>query len=202
MSQEPEPVVSDRHPLGLPAGSIRAILVIGIVGGFLLCISGPQFIQVPLYLYFLLFGVFLFFASHGRTIAAGGHSPLFLPAGTLRFLIIGSIIGIVAWQYWKDPQELVKRLQPKDVEQIAWADFIAATAGGFFMGWLISRGPWRNAPAFQDLLAWVALIAFLLMLIEALWKGFIDPNGVRIEHRVVWESILLAVVSFYFGSRS
>lgn len=201
MSQEPVPA-ADRHPLGMPAGSIRATLAIGIVGGFLLCISRPQFTQVPLYLYFLMFGLFLFFASHGRTIGTGGHSPLFLPAGTLRFLIIGSIIGIVAWQYWQDPGELIKRLEPKTVEHEAWACFVAATTGGFFAGWLLSRGPWRNAPAFQDVLAWVALIAFLLMLTEALWKGFVDPNGVKIEHRVVWESILLGVVSFYFGSRS
>jgi len=204
-----EPVVpadvvpaDDRHPLGLPAGSIRAILSIGIAGAFLLYLSHPKATHVPLYLHFLTFGLFLFFASHGRTIGTGTHSPLYMPKGTLRFLIVAGIVGIVGWQLWQDPQEVIKRMRPRESELDSWAILFASSAGGFFLGWLIAHGPWRNAPAFQDILAWIALVALILMLIEALWKGFVDPNGIKLENRYVWESILIGTVSLYFGTRS
>jgi hypothetical protein len=197
------PVVEpDRHPLGLPAGSIRALLSIGIAGAFMLYLSHPKATHVPLYLHLMTFGLFLFFASHGRTIGTGQHSPLYMPKGTLRFIIVLSILGVVGWQLWQDPDELIKRMRPKDVELDAWAMLFGCTTGGFFLGWLTARGPWRSWPAFQDFLAWVALLALLLMLAEALWKGFVDPNGIKLENRNLWEAILLAVVSFYFGTRS
>jgi hypothetical protein len=201
MSQAP-PVTMDRHPLGLPAGSIRAILSIGIASAFLLYLGHPKATHVPLYLHFLTFGLFLFFASHGRTIGVDGRSPLYLPKGTLRFIIVVGIIGVVGWLIYQDPQQVMKRMRPLESELDLWAQLFACATGGFFFGWLLARGPWRSAPAFQDLLAWIALIALLLMMAEALWKGFIDPQGVKVPNRELWESILLAVVSIYFGTRS
>ncbi|MFO0815966.1 MAG: hypothetical protein U0796_22340 [Gemmatales bacterium] len=197
-----DPLAQDRHPLGLPAGSIRAILSIGIAGMFLLYLGHPKATHVPLYLHFLTFGLFLFFASHGKTIGTGGHSPLYMPKGTLRFLIVAAIVGVVGWLVWQDPQQVMKRMRPQEVELDLWAQLFACATGGFFFGWLIARGPWRTAPAFQDFLAWIALLALLLMVAEALWKGFIDPAGIKVPNRETWESILLAVVSFYFGTRS
>lgn len=196
------PVTMDRHPLGLPAGSIRALLSLGIAGAFLLYLCHPKATHVPLYLHFLTFALFLFFASHGRTIGTGGSSPLFLPAGVLRFVIVAAIVGVVAWRSWLDPQELMQRMRPQESELDAWGIMFAATVGGFFLGWLIAHGPWRKSPVFQDFLAWIALIALLMMLAEALWKGFIDPAGIKVGNRPMWESLLLGVVTFYFGSRS
>lgn len=192
----------DRHPLGLPAGSIRAILSIGIVAAFLTFLCHPSATHVPLYLQFMTFGLFLFFASHGRTIGMAGHSPLYLPKGTLRILLVLAMIVGVAWEIYQDPASMVARLKPRDVELDSWTVLFSAALGGFFLGWLLAHGPWRNIAAFQDLMAWVALVALLLVVAEALWKGFVDPKATLLENRPQWEAILLAVVSFYFGTRS
>ena len=77
----PPPVY--RHPLGLPAGSVRATLALIIVGLFwlLLVIQPDKPVQVPLYLYFLMGLVLHFFGSHGGTIApAGGRAFSLAPA--------------------------------------------------------------------------------------------------------------------------
>jgi hypothetical protein len=202
MSSYPVVPADERHPLGLPAGSIRAILSIGIAAAFLVYLGHPKASHVPLYLHFLTFGLFLFFASHGRTIGTGSHSPLYLPKGTLRFVIVGGIIGVVGWLLYQDPQEVIKRMRPQDAELDAWALLFASSIGGFFAGWLLARGPWRSAPAFQDVLAWIALVALLMMVGEALWKVFVDPHGIKIPNRTMWESILIGTVSLYFGTRS
>lgn len=192
----------DRHPLGLPAGSIRAILSIGIVAAFLVFLCHPQATHVPLYIQFMTFGLFLFFASHGRTIGTDGRSPLFLPRGTLRFLLVVAMIGGVGWEWYQDPAALISRLKPGATELEAWTTLFGAALGGFFLGWLVAHGPWRTAPAFQDFMAWFALIALLLVVVEAFWLGFIDHKAALMDNRPQWEALLLAVVSFYFGTRS
>jgi hypothetical protein len=193
----------ERHPLGLPPGSIRAILSLGIAGAFWLYLSLPQDLHVPLYLHFLAFVLMLFFVSHGRTIGRPEHrSPWHLPKGTFRFLIIGGTVAVLIWQYMHDPQEMVRRLRPTEKELDSWALLFAGTMGGFFVGWLLAHGPWRRAPAFQDILAWIAVVALLMMLGEVLWKCFIDPKKEFVSERPIWETALVAVISFYYGSRS
>ena len=133
----------------------------------------------------------------GRTAA----SPWHLPKGTFRFLLIAGTIGIIVWQCLEDPQEMMKRMRPLDAELDHWTSLFAGTLGGFFLGWLLARGPWRNSPVYQDLIAWVALLSLLFFFGEVLWKVFIDPS-VNIGQREIWETVLVSVVSFYFGTRS
>jgi hypothetical protein len=192
----------ERTPLGLPAGSIRALLALGIAGAFWLNLSHPKLTHVPLYLHFLAFAVLLFFASHGRSLGRPNErSPWHLPRGTFRFLLIAGTIGIIVWQCLEDPHEMMKRMRPLESELDYWTSLFAGTLGGFFLGWLLSRGPWRNTAVYQDLVAWVAVISLILLLGEVLWKVFIDPT-VKIGQREIWETILVSIVSFYFGSRS
>src|SRR5439155_24880207 len=92
-----------RHALGLPAGSIRAAHVLVIVGITCALIVNPQNLEIPIpayliYLTFLILGHY--FASHGNTIAprdSDQHSPLYLPGGTVRFLIILALGGAIGW---------------------------------------------------------------------------------------------------------
>jgi hypothetical protein len=198
------PVVhSERAPLGLPPGSVRALLSLGIAGAFWLYLSHPKVSHVPLYLHFLSFGVLLFFASHGRSIGRPqDRSPWYLPSGTFRFLLIGGTVAIIVWQYLQDPDEMMRRMRPMEAELDHWTSLFAGTVGGFFLGWLSSRGPWRNTAAYQDLVAWIAVIAIFLLVGEAMWKVFIDPTTKLVADRAVWESILVTVVSCYFGTRT
>src|SRR3954463_9549858 len=121
----------ERAPLGLPPGSVRALLALGIAGAFWLYLSYPKVHHVPLYLHFLSFSVLLFFASHGRTIGRPqDRSPWYLPRGTFRFLLIAGTIGIIVWQYLQDPEEMMRRMRPLESELDLWTSLFAGTVGG------------------------------------------------------------------------
>src|ERR1700736_4109165 len=85
---------AQRQPLGLPAGSVRAILTFIILALIwtLMLLPKDKVKDIPLYLFYLMFlSLGSFFAAHGRSIAGpltGTRSPLYLPRGSLRFLII------------------------------------------------------------------------------------------------------------------
>jgi hypothetical protein len=195
-----------RQPLGLPAGSIRAALSLLIVGLFLLLLALPSDKQVviPLYLYFLLCMVLVFFAAHGHSIAPEGvahPSPWWLPRGTLRLLITLAIIGVVAWQFYVDPEKVIDRVTPHPGQLAQWPYLMMSLVGGFLLGWLIRRGPWRDAYWFQDLRAWIALIAMLILCGEILVRAFINPNIAEGHNVPFMERLLVAIVAFYFGVR-
>src|SRR5262249_17199047 len=106
-------------PLGLPPGSVRGLLSVIIVAELWLLLllprNAPQLVRVPVHLYMLLALVLLFFAAHGRSIARKADptpSPLYLPGGTLRFIIIGGTIATVVYLFINDREQLIQRLTP------------------------------------------------------------------------------------------
>ena len=196
-----------RHPLGLPPGSVRAVLAIMIAGLFwtvLILAERNEAIEVPLFLYFLTGMVLLFFGSHGHTI--GRHlnagSPLHLPSGTIRFLLFAGTIGVFAWMYYKDPTRIRDIVTPKAEQLQQWPQLLMVTVGGYAVGYLVGRGPWRRRNSFQDLLAWVSLMAMIGLVVETVWIVFINPSLVEGMTLHTWEAALTAIVSFYFGARS
>src|SRR5690348_6290574 len=96
-----------RHALRLPAGSVRAIHVLGIVGLVCAILLIPGNKTIPPYLIYLLFLMLgHFFASHGVTIARrddAAPSPLYLPGGMVRFLILAALIGCIGWKLYSEP---------------------------------------------------------------------------------------------------
>src|SRR5207302_10412056 len=110
-----------------------------------------------------------FFAAHGHSIAGpqtGDHSPLYLPRGTLRFLIMVGFIGVFGYRYYlhRDPQALL-HLQAPLLDQ-PYLPFVLV--GAFFIGVFVSRvigrmlsGADGPPPWFQDVLAWFSLLATL-----------------------------------------
>ena len=196
-----------RHPLGLPPGSLRAVLAIMIAGLFwtvLILAERNEAIEVPLFLYFLTGMVLLFFGSHGHTI--GRHlnagSPLHLPSGTIRFLLFAGTIGVFAWMYYKDPTRIRDIVTPKAEQLQQWPQLLMVTVGGYAVGYLVGRGPWRRRNSFQDLLAWVSLMAMIGLVVETVWIVFINPSLVEGMTLHTWEAALTAIVSFYYGARS
>src|ERR1700686_3659865 len=91
------PYTAQRHALKLPAGSVRAIHVLAIVGLICAIILIPGSHTIPPYLTWLLFlMVGHYFTAHGITIATRDEeapSPLYLPGGTVRVLILLALIG-------------------------------------------------------------------------------------------------------------
>src|SRR5207253_2180261 len=91
-----------RHPLGLPAGSVRALLTFIVLG--LIWALMYQHDDIPPYLFYLMFLIIgSFFAAHGHTISvpgSGAAAPLHMPRGSLRALIILGFAAILGYRYY------------------------------------------------------------------------------------------------------
>src|SRR5262249_7828786 len=116
----PIPPVPIRHPLRLPAGSLRALLAMLIAGLFrlLLLLPAEKQMPIPLFLYFLAGMVLMFFVAHGNSISANGQPPPWgLPRGTFRFLLIVGTIGVIAAYIYLRNSSPLPRLVP-NAEQL------------------------------------------------------------------------------------
>lgn len=193
-----------RHPLGLPPGSVRAILALGIAVQFWVYLFSATK-HIPLYIDFLLVLVPPFFAAHGSTVGTSTGAtanPLYLPRGTFRFLIFLGTIALVGYQYYLDPQELLEKLTPAPDRLHEWPYLLLSLIGGMTLGFLIGKGPWRSSPYFQDVQAWLSLLALLAFCAELLMDFVIRPANDPLGNRLIWHSALVAILAFYFSSRS
>jgi hypothetical protein len=202
MTLEPSP----RPPLGLPPGSIRAIMTMLIVAIFwiLLLVPDDQAVRIPLNMYFLLSLVMVFFVAHGKSIARKDQphpSPLWLPGGTLRFLIVAGSIAVVAFVAFQH-SERFDRLTPNPDQLRNWKYYYAALGVGFVIGYLLHIMPFKRAWWFEAFQAWVAVIAMAIMFLELVFQVFINvtlPNPIE---ALAWHTAVTGIVAFYFGSRS
>jgi hypothetical protein len=210
------PTPHPRHALGLPAGSIRALLALGILGYLWLLALAPGDQGRPLwatqraslsfiYLQFLMVLIIAhFFTAHGRSIGphVSTRSPLGLPRGSVRLILLGGYLGLAYYLYTHE-----STFEVPDTGLVLLMLCVLLTA--FFLGHIITgmmrwlgRG---TLPAwFQDIQAWFALIGLLLMGVVVLVRLVINaslPGEKQLDLNVV-ESILAGVVGFYFGARS
>lgn len=197
-----------RHPLGLPAGSVRATIALFIAALFwtLMLMPDDKRIPIPLFLHFCTAMILLFFFAHGRTISATEEQrpPWGLPRGTFRFLIVAGTAGVFGLHFYLRGTWPISKLVPDPNQMHQWPGLLIALAGGLGLGWLVGRGPWRESSKFQDLQAWVSLLAMLGLTIETVILLFVNPN-LKQDFKVdlsVWECILTGVVAWYFGARS
>jgi hypothetical protein len=202
------PVPAPRHALKLPAGSVRAIHVLGIVGlvcGFILLPSQRPIPPYLIYLLFLMLGHY--FASHGVTIAARDDpspSPLYLPGGTVRFLIVIVLLGVIGWKLYDDEAGLIEQFK-NSLEALKGQPVLPlAILGGFLFGVIVRAiVPRAKPPAWwQDFEAWISLIALIGLTIAALIHLVVEESTLRSLELPVWDATLGAVIAFYFGERS
>lgn len=199
-----------RHALKLPAGSVRAIHVLGIVGLVCAIILIPGNYTIPPYLIYLVFMmVGHYFAAHGVTIATrddAAPSPLYLPGGMVRLIIMAALIGSVGWKWYTDQSALIAQFR-QSLERVSEEPILPLVIlGGFFLGAIVRAFTRRISlsPAFQDFEAWISLIALLAIFIAAMIHLVIDPS-LGWEERLflpTWESFVGGIVAFYFGERS
>ncbi len=205
---EPTPLLAvSRHPLGLPPGSVRAVLTLMIAGLFWLILLLPEDkpVRVPLYLHGLLGMVLLFFMAHGPSIDPSGTrhpSPWWLPRGFFRLILVLGFVAAVAWAYHRNPDLLRRRLTPSPEEIEEWPNLLLAIGIGFLAGRLMSLGPWRHSPVIQDLRAWVSLIAMLGLVAAVVIEVFINPELPEKLDLPRWHAILTGIVVYYFAARS
>jgi hypothetical protein len=204
-----------RHPLGLPAGSVRAfiaLLVLGLIWALVVLQEKQQVQAPPIFLYYLMFLIVgHFFASHGKSIAGPGStepSPLYLPRGSIRILLLLGFFGIFAWRYSveRDWSRLFDLKQPLESEPYLPFVLLAAFFLGIVIGRLAQLGRGSAPPPFwfQDIVAWISLLAVLGLVAMVLIHIVINP-GLSKEQKIrvpQFEAALASIVSFYFGIRS
>jgi hypothetical protein len=198
-----------RHALGMPAGSVRAILtllVVGMICILLLVSPADKPIHIPAYLLYLLFlGLGHFFAAHGSSIPKG-ETPLYLPSGLIRLLIIGMLVATVAYKLSGGYDLLQKQLEGS-VQSITEQPFLPVIiVGGFFLGVVVHILVGRqNTPYwFEDVEAWVALVAVFGLAVDAMITLVINPSLQESDPLDAYglEGFVAAAVAFYFGARS
>ncbi|HKA05949.1 MAG TPA: hypothetical protein VKD71_01745 [Gemmataceae bacterium] len=195
-----------RPPLGLPPGSIRGILALQIVIIFWMLLLAPddRAVPVPLNLYFLLSLVMVFFVSHGKSIARRDEptpSPLWLPGGTLRFIILAGTAAVFAYVIYDHPERL-DRLTPNPDQMKNWKYYLGALAIGFVAGYGTRILPFRHGWAFQAFQAWIAIIAMATMFLEVIFQVIINFSLADRIDPVSWQTAVTGIVAFYYGSRS
>ena len=198
--------VAPRPPLGLPPGSIRGLLalLVTIIFWVLLLAPSERNVLIPLNMYFLLSLVMVFFVAHGKTIARKGEptpSPLWLPGGTLRFLILAGTAAVFAFVLIKHPDRL-DRLTPHEDQLRHWRSYLGALGIGFVLGYGTRLLPFRHSWMFQAFQAWTAIIAMAILLLHLVFEVIINFSLDIPVDAVAWQTIVTAIAAFYFGSRS
>jgi hypothetical protein len=204
-----------RHAWGLPAGSVRALLAIAVLilmwGLALYTRPGdpgplydPEVRLLFVYLQLLIILMLVhFFTAHGHTIGkhVSKHAPLYLPGGFMRILLLAGYVGLAVYEY----QTQQKFELPEQAHLLRAA---AVLLSAYFLGWVIARIVhlfWGDQPPapYQDIQAWVALLAVLglgvIALITLINQQVSQENKVSLE----WaNTVLAALVGLYFGARS
>lgn len=201
------PVPAKRHALGLPAGSVRATHVLGVVALVCALILIPTARSIPPYLIYLLFLMLgHYFGSHGVTIAMRDDpapSPLFLPGGTVRILIVLALVAAIAWSVYQDPTAFYNKFEAS-LQALANQPLLpVAILGGFLVGVIVRAFMGRNpSPTWQDVEAWISIVALVGLAIAALLHIFVEPSEGAEEMLRTIDPYFGAVLAFYFGERS
>ena len=197
-----------RHALGLPAGSVRALLtsmVFGLLAAILITEKQDRVPTLYNYLWYLLFLILAhYFAAHGNSIRShpDERSPLGLPRGFFRFLFIGGFVGLIAWLYYQH--------HDFQTPQMTSAANPLILLAGFFLGVFVARAVRLTSGDqtpywFQDVQAWIALLAAVAFVIQVVVYVVINPT-VSEETQLLkdgaWDGIPAALIGFYFGARS
>lgn len=200
------------HALGLPAGSVRALLALLVFGTALGLLALRPTQEVPDYLRDLLFIIMgHYFASRRRAseVPEPGPAPLYLPNGSIRFLLLGGCLGVGGLLYSRG-QLTTPGQHPGVVTLWLVGGFLLGVALNAVSSLILGRDR-RPSRIFEDVRAVVSLVAATILVVMV-WNrlyGIIPPEQIdqaltpwfrlgkfRLEHA------LAAVVGFYFGSRS
>lgn len=216
-----------RHALGLPAGSIRALLafmVLGLIWALMYLEKG-----IPLYLQYLMFLILGHYFAARRQPAAPVDvrepAPLWMPRGVIRVMILLGFLGLIGGLYyhhrenvgqWMDNMKnaVLAPDRDKGLEDPSKEGpyMPLLLVGGFFMGLVVGKfgqliGGKEGQPGwYQDIQAWIALLAMIGLGVEIIIKLVINPSLENQSKDIItlpeMEAILSAIIGFYFGARS
>jgi hypothetical protein len=209
MSSVTEP---NRHPLGLPVGTVRGFISVLICSFFWIFLlvpdSGdPTKQTAPLAHFFMASMVFLAFVSHPIPNSPGQNE--WLP-WLMRALVVGGSLAVFGFIQYSLPDRIQARLKPDTTEIGQWPMLSAALFGGFAVGmslrsilrWVLGQ----NSGIFQTFQTWEGVICALLLVAETVFqfgiRPYLNDPGVNPEALKIWEGVLLTAVALYFGTRA
>jgi len=195
----------NRKVLGLPPGSIRALLTLMTVG--FIVVQTARGVHVGLLWFESLMIVLAHYFAHRRFVPLSPEmreklkaeslieddaNPLHLPKHSLRTLIVLSFVGLAVYLAYKH------RL----FDPVAVPVFV--TVGSYFLGigfgaigeWWMKGKPVKGVSWFDDVRALVTVFAIALTIVVQIF-GWQD----RIPYGAKLEVLPLALMLFYFGSR-
>jgi hypothetical protein len=173
---------------------------------------------VPIYLYYLLFlttGVY-FAARSQAPRGTGQPSPLYLPRGTIRWLLVVGLIGVVGFAIARNPagyftEPLLKDREVREApERLTEAMLILPLVilGAFLLGVFINviskkllAGPEGLPPWYQDIQASLSVLAVLGLGAQVILELVVFPSMESPPTLPQLQLILSAAVAFYFGAR-
>lgn len=208
-TRSPLPTWSEQFAFGLPAGSIRALLALAIIGslGAMVALHPKVPISDPFRdLSFLILGGYFAHRRSAQEPELTGPSPLFLPKGAVRTLLSIAILAVIVFMLQRH-DSIKPRNNPALYPVFVMIGFLLGVLGRVYGAWLLKRGRVRKrvwadlratvailAAAWLIVLAWNDSYQFLPILREGGQTFPITDDGIR--HG------LAAIVAFYFGSRA
>jgi hypothetical protein len=216
MSVEPSQEAQDvnwrkLHALGLPSGSVRAVLALLVFATVWMLLLLRPSAEVPDYIRDLLFIIMgHYFAARRRAESAPepGPPPLFLPNGSVRVVLVAGCVAVAVMLFRRGQLTNLEK-NPGAVTLLLVGGFLLGVALNALTGWL-ARG--RRPPRIlEDMRALVSLVAGAALVALILNRLYVMIPPERIDGlfgrqlrfgRFGPENLLAAVVGFYFGSRS
>jgi hypothetical protein len=207
-----------RHALGLPAGSVRALLALAVLGLlWTVALTHPHgetvseadkhlpTILIALQILMVLILVH-FFTAHGHTI--GRHistaPPLGLPGGSIRVILAAGYIGLSVFLLYNQADF---DLPEKGALWSLLLELVVLLVC-YFVGMLVTRlvrMGWGEPPPapYQDIEAWVAILALLglgiAVLIHLINHSIAAENKISLD---MAQAVLSGLIGLYFGARS
>lgn len=194
-----------RPPLGLPRGSVRAVLTLLIIGVVIVnLIRGHEVealwieaLMIALAHYFTSRRFIHFPADVMARLEAEGHvehepRPLYLPRHSIRVLIVLAFIGVAVYMY-RENRLLKPDSQALLILGVVFAYLLGIVARALRKWWTKgTKGPALRS--FADLKALVVLAVLTYVAVaQFLDRPDLAPQSVR--------NVSLGLVLFYFGSR-
>jgi hypothetical protein len=204
------------HALGLPAGSVRAVLAVLVFATVWMMLLVRPSLEVPDYLSGLMFVIMgHYFATrkrHAAVIVPGdepGPPPLYLPRGSVRLLLAGGSAVVAVLLYQRGVLTRIDR-NPGVTTLLLVGGFLIGVILNGLIGWWRTRGSKRHR-VIEDVQA-LAAVGAGVILVALVWNRMfpvvppaqVDTIVNRWGHlgRFGPEHLLAAVIGFYFGSRS
>ncbi|MDB5389438.1 MAG: hypothetical protein JWM11_5084 [Planctomycetaceae bacterium] len=192
-----------RHPLGLPNGSVRALMTMIVVAVTCADIVAGNSIE-PVWTETLMVALAYYFTSRrflqlppevlqkleSDGIVPKEPLPLYLPRGTIRLAILVTFLSVAGYQF-QHGKLFEKETFPIFITLLAY--FAGTTVRGMLNWWY--RG--RNVPSSR----WWADTKAITVLGALALTATLQVIGQQHLAPIWLENITMAMVLFYFGSR-